>query len=170
MEDQLTQRKFSEDDSINVFLQLLHAYEDIYKLNFIHRDVKPENILKQKDKWILADFGLCWKLNDPNEKVTEYAGTPFYLAPEIASGQQYDSKCDIWSLGVILYRMFHASFPFDCRTEQEYLEEVGKMDTELNISYDTDIRVRTKMLLKKMLTKNPQNRINWEELFKYRSI
>lgn len=74
--------------------------------HIVHRDIKPENILfdtKQPNSNIkVIDFGASTKFSE-QEKLTKRIGTPFYVAPEILTKKPYDEKCDVWSLGVILY-------------------------------------------------------------------
>jgi calcium/calmodulin-dependent protein kinase I len=75
----------------------------------LHRDLKPENILlnRSTDGTLtpkLADFGLSTPV--PNgQLISGLAGSPFYMAPEVISGDAYGSSADMWSLGVILYIM-----------------------------------------------------------------
>ena len=82
--------------------------------NVAHRDLKPENFLlvsKKKLDLMLIDFGLSfrWKKNFREELVKKESkgtlvGTAYYMAPEIFSGT-YDERCDIWSLGIILFML-----------------------------------------------------------------
>lgn len=77
----------------------------------VHRDIKPENIMISMDGEIkLIDFGLS-KRQDGNNKLKTIAGTPYYMAPEVLNGV-YDSKVDIWSLGVLLYVFMSGYLPF----------------------------------------------------------
>jgi serine/threonine protein kinase len=69
----------------------------------------PEGLLK------LADFGISKIISD--EMLTTNCGTPIYMAPEIWSGKSYDSKVDVWSLGVIMYYMLSGTHPFMGDTE-----------------------------------------------------
>ena len=93
--------RFNENFIWQVAYDLLRALKTLHSNRIIHRDLKPGNVF-------FAD-GLA-KLGDLNiSKVMEgafastQAGTPYYTAPEIWKGQLYDSKCDIWSLGCLLY-------------------------------------------------------------------
>ena len=81
-------------------------------MNVSHRDLKPENILidiKRKDKIKVIDFGT----SQPYAKdgMHNVFGTPYYIAPEVLKGD-YDEKCDLWSIGVILYMMMCGRPPF----------------------------------------------------------
>ena len=86
----------------------------------LYRDIKPENFLLYKendDSHIkLIDFGLAKKVN-PNELMTTPNGTPYYIAPEVIA-ENYDERCDIWSIGVILYILLCGKPPFDGKTDE----------------------------------------------------
>ena len=85
----------------------------MHKRNVVHRDLKPENILIDHESQTLkiADFGTA-VFSDPNKKLKDLVGTPYYMAPEVIDGK-YDQKCDVWSCGVILYILLSGSPPFN---------------------------------------------------------
>ena len=92
-----------------IFSQLNSALKLMKNFEISHRDLKPANILysyidSNKNDFIikLADFGLATNLK--NTKIATYAGTPFYMAPEIEK-EKYSDKCDLYSLGIILYQL-----------------------------------------------------------------
>jgi len=86
---------------------------------WIHRDIKAENVLisqvTEDEIYVkLCDFGFCTKKTDQNGvtlKLREVVGSPYYLAPEVLN-QNYGQKCDLWSLGVLMYFILSNSFPF----------------------------------------------------------
>ena len=89
---------------------ILEAINHCHANNVVHRDIKPENIMiNDDDETKLIDFGLS-KTSKKNN-MTTVAGTPFYMAPEVLN-QNYTSKADIWSLGVLLYTMVSGYLPF----------------------------------------------------------
>jgi calcium-dependent protein kinase len=90
---------------------ILEAINHCHANNVVHRDIKPENIMiNDEDEPKLIDFGLS-KNNSDMKKMATVAGTPFYMAPEVLN-QNYTSKADIWSLGVLLYTMVSGYLPF----------------------------------------------------------
>jgi calcium-dependent protein kinase len=96
----------------------------MHKKNIVHRDIKPENILlesKEEGKLSIkiTDFGFA-KCYDPIEGgLQDTLGSPLYMAPEIVKKIKYDTKVDIWSLGVMTYIMLTGRPPFTGKTKEE---------------------------------------------------
>lgn len=91
----------------------------------MHRDIKPENILIHNNILKVADFGFCKPLQDRDSMADTMLGSPIYMAPEVLKGQQYTMKADVWSLGVVLYRMLFGFCPFESNN-------IGKLILLLN--------------------------------------
>jgi calcium-dependent protein kinase len=95
-------------------------------MNFINNsDLKPENILidsKNLSSIKVIDFGTSQKF-DPEKKMNQTYGTAYYIAPEVIS-TNYNEKCDIWSMGVILYILLSGKPPFDGRDDKEIVKKV----------------------------------------------
>ena len=84
-------------------------FQHCHTLGITHRDIKPENIMFGKDGEIrLVDFGLA---KDTTHHMKSYAGTPYFMAPEVLAGS-YTHKCDIWSLACVLYMLMAGKLPF----------------------------------------------------------
>jgi calcium-dependent protein kinase len=92
--------------------KLLRAITHCHSNGVVHRDIKPENIMIGGDGEIkLIDFGLSEKSVKKDASLHTIAGTPYYMAPEVLEGD-YNFKCDIWSLGVLMYVLLSGYLPF----------------------------------------------------------
>lgn len=109
------ERHYNEDDAKETCRVLFGAVAHIHSRKIAHRDLKPENILLstlKNDSIIkIADFGFAKYKVIPHSLQTE-CGTPKYMAPEILKGVKYDTKADIWSLGVITFVLLGGYYPF----------------------------------------------------------
>lgn len=110
----VTERKrFSEKDAADATWQMLLALNYIHSHGIVHRDIKLENFLYDKegsDHLKLIDFGFS-KIWAPNTKMALSCGTLAYVAPEVL-GRSYTSKCDLWSLGVVVFIVLFGYMPF----------------------------------------------------------
>jgi calcium-dependent protein kinase len=108
---------FNESEAAQIMKKLIRAVNHCHASGVVHRDIKPENIMIGRDGEIkLIDFGLSRRVADKYSTMSTIAGTPFYMAPEVLDGE-YDSSCDIWSLGVLLYVLVSGYLPFQGETK-----------------------------------------------------
>ncbi|NJL30597.1 MAG: serine/threonine protein kinase [Phycisphaerales bacterium] len=111
-------RRFKERDALEIVLQITRALDHAHKAGFIHRDVKPKNImLTSAGVAKLADMGLARAVSDVEAAEAEAGkayGTPYYIAPEQIRGEvDIDFRSDIYSLGATFYHMVTGQVPFD---------------------------------------------------------
>ncbi|CAF3503654.1 unnamed protein product [Adineta steineri] len=106
--------KLNEDKARKMFTQLISAVDYLHQLNIVHRDLKCENVLLDKNFDVkLSDFGFA-RIIQINELSHTYCGSAAYASCEILQGIPYYAiPADIWSCGVILYIMVYGSMPFD---------------------------------------------------------
>ncbi|OMJ94186.1 hypothetical protein SteCoe_2668 [Stentor coeruleus] len=161
--DYVMKRKYlSESDAKCFMKQILSGVAYCHSNNIVHRDLKLNNILLDKDSpdalIKIIDFGTS-KIFKPKSKMTEKYGTPLYVAPEVLNGS-YTEKCDIWSCGVIMYIILSGKAPFTGPNENFILLNIVKG----RISYDgpewNTVSDLAKDLLRKMLIRNPDVRIS----------
>uniref|UniRef100_A0A8C1L2F0 non-specific serine/threonine protein kinase n=1 Tax=Cyprinus carpio TaxID=7962 RepID=A0A8C1L2F0_CYPCA len=107
--------RIPEDQSKNLFSQMVSAINYLHKMDIVHRDLKCENILLTAEEQVkITDFGFAHCVQDPSELSRTFCGSAAYTPPEVIMGMPYDpKKYDIWSLGVILYVMVTGSMPYD---------------------------------------------------------
>ena len=94
-------------DVVKIGIDILTALIECHKRNIIHRDIKTDNIFISEDgDYKLGDFGVSKKLSD-RSRATSMKGTPNYIAPEVYLGEAYDATVDLYSLGIVLYRLLN---------------------------------------------------------------
>jgi len=100
-------RTMTEDEVIALGIDICTALEICAQRNVIHRDIKPENIfVNDFGYYKLGDFGIARKLENMTGGLSQ-KGTYNYMAPEVASNSEYDSRVDTYSLGIMLYRLMN---------------------------------------------------------------
>ena len=153
---------FTEKEACIVMKQLMSAICYSHQNGIVHRDLKPENILMDNDTDDLAikiiDWG-CAKTLKKKEKLHQADGTSYYIAPEVLRGD-YDEKCDIWACGVIFYILLCGYPPFNGDSDEEIYEAVLKGDFEFPDEEWDSVSENAKLLIKKMLNKNPKKRLS----------
>uniref|UniRef100_A0A6B2L213 Protein kinase domain-containing protein n=1 Tax=Arcella intermedia TaxID=1963864 RepID=A0A6B2L213_9EUKA len=111
--DQYDYIKMDEGQISRVICEVLKALNHMHKMHFIHRDIKSDNVLlNSKGQVKLADFGFSCQLTKEKEKRTSIIGTPYWMPPEVISGQEYGTKVDIWSTGIMIMEMTEGEPPY----------------------------------------------------------
>lgn len=160
---------FSESEAASIFSPLILSISYCHRLGIAHRDIKPDNVLF--DSWgnlKLADFGSAeWFGMNERGTMTGVVGTPYYVAPEVLSGREYNEKVDVWSAGVILYIMLAGVPPFYGETPAETFEAVLRGNLRFPTRLFRSVSPEAKDLLRKMLCKDVSRRLSAEQVLRH---
>ncbi|XP_065578443.1 rho-associated protein kinase 1-like [Artemia franciscana] len=139
--------------------EVVLALEAIHRMGFVHRDVKPDNMLLDASGHLkLADFGTCMKVDSDGLIRSDVAvGTPDYISPEVLKSQSgegvYGKECDYWSVGVFLYEMLVGDTPFYAESLVGTYGKIMDHKNSLRFPDDVDdISDKAKDLIKKFLS------------------
>ena len=167
----LKRRKgFKPDEIKNIMTQLNNTFKIMVENKIVHRDIKLENILikyidKEKKDFIvkLTDYGIS-KHSDATTIYQTHAGTSIIMAPEIMEGKNYGNKCDLWSIGVIIYQLAFNELPYNGQTQVVLLKNIKELKQEHFKKTDNE---DLNNLIKKLLVYNENHRIGWETYFNH---
>ena len=157
---------FTEPDAADYMKKLFSALNHMHAQGVVHRDIKPENImLTQSGELKLIDFGLS-KRQSGNKKLKTIAGTPYYMAPEVLEGS-YDSKCDTWSLGVLLYVFMSGYLPFQGDNRNEVFTKIQNAQYHFNHREFKTCSKEVIDLIEKLLVVDPKKRLTAGQALKH---
>ncbi|XP_063682097.1 testis-specific serine/threonine-protein kinase 3-like [Bolinopsis microptera] len=158
------QRKIAENDAKAYFQQILEAVEHCHVKNIVHRDLKCENILFDKDMVIkLSDFGFARTINPESVQLKTHCGSLAYAAPEIVKGKDYDGRIsDVWSLGVVLFAMVNGKLPFNDTSVKNLLAAINK-----GITFQSNVSEACRDLITAMLMTDCARRAKIKDLLKH---
>lgn len=154
------EKTFTEKQAAEYMRQILSAIAYCHEKQLVHCDLKPENIMLESPNSSLIkiiDFGnssICAK----DQRLTNKFGSVYYVAPEVLNSS-YNEKCDVWSLGVILYLLLTGKPPFNGNSDQQILQKVYAGTYTMDIPEMAEISATAKDLIKKMLTFKMDERI-----------
>jgi len=153
--------------AFRIAAQIADALAEAHAHGIVHRDLKPANIKlcakrDQSDFVKVLDFGIAKILQDEQSQETRLTktgtvfGTPYYLSPEQASGDEVDHRSDIYSLGVILYQMVTGHLPFSSKSGIEVLVQHIKNPVPAPSQFVPDLAGEVEALILRALAKKPK--------------
>ncbi len=150
----INQRKVAEIGS-----QVCRALSVAHKLDIIHRDIKPQNIMVQPDGNVkVMDFGIARAKNSVRTQTSSVLGTAHYISPEQAQGKDLTATSDIYSLGIVLYEAATGSLPFDgpdaVSVAMKQVNEEPPMPSSVNPAIDPSLEA----IIMKAMAKDPRDR------------
>ena len=150
------------EQAASIIKDVISAVYYIHHMNppIMHRDIKPENVLITSDlKAKLTDFGLCAYIQ-PGILRKSTCGSPIYMSPEMIDKTGHNEKIDIWSIGVLLFELLTG----DQAWAGENLATIEYNIRNLRISWPEDMNGFPSELIKKILKKNPEERISLTDM------
>ena len=147
----------SGEEAEQIIVQIAQALHFAHNKGYIHRDIKPDNILFREDNSaVLTDFGIAQPLNleGTPETSTVIVGTPAYMSPEQAQGKELDNRSDLYAMGVMFYQMLTRQLPYSGKNSNDILKQqiqapIPKLPFQLQ---------RYQSIIDRLLAKSPQDR------------
>lgn len=144
------------------FIQMLLGTKTMHENNILHRDLKAANVFLCSNTFLkLGDLGVAKVLKHDQALASTQVGTPYYVAPEVWRNKPYNSKCDVWSLGCLLYELCTFRPPFEAESMEGLARKVMKGKYEQIPSFYSQALRTT---LAKLLVIEPKQRASVEEL------
>ena len=157
-----------EETAQRFLRQLSAGLLTLHRLSFIHRDLKPQNILLTIDSeeatLKIADFGFA-RVLDACDMAATVCGSPLYMAPEILRHERYDAKADLWSLGAILFELLFGRPPYTGPNPMQLLATIEQAPAVIPLPTDPPVSRECAALIQAVLVREAQSRISTEAFF-----
>jgi serine/threonine protein kinase len=160
LRDRIDADQLTIEEALDIAIQIANGLSEAHKMKIVHRDVKPDNIMINKDGVVkIVDFGLA-KLSGQTVLTKEgtMMGTLSHMSPEQAQGSSVDHRTDIWSLGVIIYEMISGRKPFQGDYDQAVVYSIINEQPEPLARFKANIPVNLQNIVDRTLTKDAHTR------------
>jgi len=148
------------DEAVNIAIQIGEALGAAHEVGTVHRDIKPANILiTDRDQVKVVDFGLAKLAGEATvTRQGSVIGTPAYMSPEQATGDEADGRSDLWALGAVLYEMVTGRRAFAAEHEQAILLAITTSDPTPIESLRPEVPAEVQRIIRRCLKRKPQER------------
>ncbi|EFC43822.1 predicted protein [Naegleria gruberi] len=154
--------RFSEEQTSKFMYQMARALKYCSAKHVIHRDIKPENLLLDGNGELkIADFG--WAVHAPTSRRKTLCGTLDYLPPEMIEKKAHNATVDLWCIGVLCYEFLTGNPPFFAQDDKSTMRNI----VAVRYSFPEYVGDEAKDLVRKLLVKEPSNRITLEQVLKH---
>jgi len=156
----ITKKDLSINKVIDLTMQICEGLAKAHQSGIVHRDVKPQNVLIDKDDRVrILDFGLAKLKRDAMlTQIGTTLGTVAYMSPEQTRGEEVDHRTDIWALGVVLYEMLAGQMPFKGEHEQAVIYSILNVDPQPMLDLRTGLPRELGQIVYRALAKDPGER------------
>lgn len=157
----------AEEKARTILKDIIIGFKELINKKVIHRDLKPENIMINDNIFKLGDFGFSKHVdNFKDQMLKTLVGTPLYMSPQILKHENYTTKCDVWSLGLIYYEMLFGKAPWPARSQYELVKNITEIG--LKFPYNVTITETSKNFLKQCLEIDEEKRLSWDQVFDHK--
>jgi serine/threonine-protein kinase len=156
----LSKLKLKLKDVLQIIKQVAEALDFAHRQGVIHRDIKPQNIMVDRQlRPYIMDFGIAKQLKAPRYTVTGYIlGTPAFMSPQQAQSKQLDHRTDVYSLGVVLYNVLTDNLPFEDENMVSLLNKIIEHDPPPPRAFSKAIPVDVETIILRAMDKEPSRR------------
>jgi serine/threonine-protein kinase len=168
--EQLSQRvgSLGPESAAHLAAKILSALDHAHRAGIVHRDMKPANVMVTESGRVkIMDFGIARVRGGEHLTRDGFSvGTPAYMSPEQVLGEDLDGRADVYSVGVILYRLLTGALPFDADTPMAMLRQhVAECPTPLHV-HKADLPEWCEPIVQRALSKVPDERFSTAEEFR----